>query len=134
MSGGHLDNREVVLLYKRARVVVIPSICYEGFPRSVVEAYACGRPVVASRIGSLNELVEEGRTGLTFEPRNADDLSRVLNLTARNDQLIDSLGATARMTFSLKYGSSDNYHTLRRIYELAIQYRRTVQRDSHNLA
>src|SRR5690349_20665907 len=52
----------------RAAYLVMPSLSYEDAPRPLVEAFAAGLPVIASRIGSLAELVEPGRNGLLFEP------------------------------------------------------------------
>ena len=59
-----------------ADVQVIPSECYEGFPMVVLEAYACGTPILASRIGSLDEIVVEGETGMKFEPGNPADFGK----------------------------------------------------------
>jgi glycosyltransferase involved in cell wall biosynthesis len=52
--------------------VLVPSLGYEAFGRTIVEAYAAGVPVVASRIGALPEVVEEGVTGLLAEPGDPD--------------------------------------------------------------
>ncbi|NDP47665.1 MAG: glycosyltransferase, partial [Sulfuriferula multivorans] len=57
-----------------AVALVVPSIWYENFPRTIVEAFACGLPVIASRIGALADIVTDGVTGLLFEPANARDL------------------------------------------------------------
>ena len=52
----------------RARALVLPSICYEGAPRTVVEAYAAGVPVIANRNGALPSVVADGVTGLLVDP------------------------------------------------------------------
>ena len=57
-----------------ATCLLLPSLWYEGFPRTIVEAFACGTPVIASRLGSMIDLIDDGRTGLLFEPGNAGDL------------------------------------------------------------
>jgi len=56
----------------QARALVLPSICYEGAPRTVVEAYAAGVPVVANRHGALPSVVGEGVTGLLVDPASHD--------------------------------------------------------------
>ena len=60
-------------ILKKAMFMAFPSECYENFPCSIIESFACGTPVIASRIGGLEELIEEGKNGLLFEPGNLDD-------------------------------------------------------------
>src|SRR5207253_481877 len=72
---GRRTPDEVLDLIGDASCLVMPSIWYETFGRTIIEAYAKGTPVVASRIGALAELVEDGRTGLLFTPGDAADLA-----------------------------------------------------------
>lgn len=65
---------EIKDIVGKARFSVIPSEWYENNPLSVIEAQCLGTPVLGARIGGIPELIEEGRTGMTFESRNADDL------------------------------------------------------------
>src|SRR5207248_11750079 len=74
-----------------AACLVMPSVWYETFGRTIIEAYAKGTPVLASRLGAMAELVDDGRTGLLFEPGNAGDLA------ARADDLLADPGRLARM-------------------------------------
>ncbi|MBW3552585.1 MAG: glycosyltransferase family 4 protein, partial [Gemmatimonadetes bacterium] len=64
---GRVDRPAVLEAMKSARALVLPSLSYENFPMTVVEAFATGLPVIASRIGSLPQIVEHEATGLTFE-------------------------------------------------------------------
>ncbi len=66
---------ELVRLIGGALFSVYPSLCYETFGRSIVESFAVARPVVASRIGALAELITDGEDGLLFRPGDADDLA-----------------------------------------------------------
>ena len=59
---------------RRALALVVPSIWFEGFPLVVLEAYAAGTPVIASRLGSLGEIVADGTTGLLVPPNDPDAL------------------------------------------------------------
>ena len=79
-----------------ARALVVPSRWYEVFPRIVAEAYALGVPVIASRLGSLAEIVADGETGLHSEPGDAADLARALRRLADDRDLVERLGAGAR--------------------------------------
>ena len=54
--------------------LVIPSDCFEGFPLTIVEAFACGVPVIGSRLGGIGEVIQHGRSGLLFEAGDATDL------------------------------------------------------------
>ncbi len=104
----------------RAAAVVIPSIWYENFPRTLVEAFACATPVIASRIGALATLVEDGRTGLLFEPGNAQDLSAKLAWAHAHPQRMAAMGQAARQRYLADYSPEVNYRRLIEIYREAI--------------
>ena len=71
---GHRPIQEVLEIVGEAACLVMPSIWYETFGRTVVEAFAKGTPVIGSRMGAMAELIEDGQTGLLFRPGDADDL------------------------------------------------------------
>jgi GT2 family glycosyltransferase len=79
-------------------VLVVPSIWPENSPIVIQEALLSGVPVIASRIGGMPELVQDGRNGLLFEPRDAADLGRALRRLLDEPDLLDSLRAGARAT------------------------------------
>ena len=64
---------DVPQLMKAAKFLVFPSECYETFGLVAVEAFACGLPVIASRLGAVAEIVDEGRTGLLFRAGDPGD-------------------------------------------------------------
>jgi glycosyltransferase involved in cell wall biosynthesis len=72
---GYLQQEDVSRAVRRAAILVMPSEWYEAFPLVAVEAFANGLPVVASRLGSMAEIVEDGRTGLHFTTGDARDLA-----------------------------------------------------------
>jgi glycosyltransferase involved in cell wall biosynthesis len=115
-------NRDTVMnIVGRAAVQIIPSECYEGFPLAVVEAYACGTPVIASRIGSLDEVVEEGVTGIKFEPGNSRDLAVKVHAFWSNAVQRSILRQSTRGMFEQKYTEDRNFETLMTIYEAVIK-------------
>lgn len=105
----------------RAAYLVVPSIWYEGFPRTIVEAYAAGVPVIASRLGSLAEVVKDGETGLLFEPGNVEDLTNKLRWAEGNPTAMRAMGKAARQIYDELYTPLKNYEQLLRIYEDARQ-------------
>jgi len=105
-------------LVRRARAVLVPSIWYEAFSRTIVEAYAAGVPVVASRIGALPEVVEEGVTGLLAEPGDADSWAGAV-AALRDDELSLRLGEGAYRAWRERYTPERNLEMLERIYREA---------------
>ncbi|MFY7866997.1 glycosyltransferase family 4 protein [Roseateles sp.] len=104
-----------------AMALVLPSIWYENFPRTLVEALAAGLPVIASRIGALADLVRDGETGLLFNPGDSDDLSRVLTWAAQHPQEMAQMGRQARIEYEAHYTPQKNLAQLLAIYEEAIR-------------
>ena len=118
---GYLERSRLLEEISKARAIVVPSRCYEGFPRVVVEAYAAGVPIVASRVGSLAELVEEGVTGLQFRMGDPDDVARALSELAHSDELCERLGTGARKRYDELYSPEKTMAELLAIYREAIR-------------
>lgn len=114
----------VYALMASAVALVVPSLWYEGHPRTVVEAYANGLPVVASRHGALAGLVDGGRTGLLFEPGRADELAERIAWAAEHPDQMAQMGEQARRTYESKLDAQANHRLLVDIYDDAIRARR----------
>lgn len=117
---GLTPKTEVLQAIKSAQFVVVPSICYEGFPMAIVEAFACGTPVLCSRLGSMEEIVEDGVTGLHFEAGNARDLAEKAQWLIDNPERAREMGQNARNEYLAKYTPEKNYEMLMDIYQQAI--------------
>ncbi|MBL1407789.1 glycosyltransferase family 4 protein [Sphingobacterium faecale] len=120
---GGFQNQEALHKYlSESQALIIPSIWFEGMPMTVLEAFACGTPVIASRIGILEEMVDEGENGFLFEPNNAKSMKNTLdtwqNLTLDKKKTISE---KCKKDFSDKYSSQKNVLLLERIYQKAIQ-------------
>ncbi|PKG23766.1 glycosyl transferase [Niallia nealsonii] len=110
------QNEEVVLQYmKNARYLVVPSIWYEGFPMTIVEAYSFGTPVICSSIGSLKEVVEDGITGFHFENNNSFQLGKVIE-KALSYERYDQMCNKVFQKFNENYTAEINYKQLKGIY------------------
>ncbi|MGC9946219.1 MAG: glycosyltransferase family 4 protein [Bryobacteraceae bacterium] len=117
---GRLGHCEVLSQMAAAKCVVVPSICYETFGRAAAEAYSVGSPVIASRIGALEEMVENGRTGLHCEPGDPADLARAMIWVTQNQPAVARMRMEARLEYLEKYTAERNYGLLVSIYERAI--------------
>jgi glycosyltransferase involved in cell wall biosynthesis len=110
---------EVLDLVGEAAFLVMPSLWYETFGRTIVEAYAKQTPVVASRHGAIAELVDDGVTGMLFEPGNAGELAAKAMELWRHPNL-PGIRRAAREAFERRYQADANYQQLVQIYRTAI--------------
>jgi glycosyltransferase involved in cell wall biosynthesis len=116
---GPLSRADCFTQLRNARFVVAPSLCYETFARVIVEAFACGTPVLASRLGAMAEVVTDGATGLHFSPGDPADLARkARQLTDEEPRL--AMARAAYREFIAKYTESRNHDLLMRIYGRAM--------------
>lgn len=106
-----------------ARLLVLPSLCYEGFPMAIREAFALGVPVAGSRLGSIPCIVENGRTGVLFNPGDVHDLLRAVREIWGNATRLEGMGVAAHAEFEDKYTADRNYASLMAIYAAAIALR-----------
>ncbi len=93
---GTLDAAALRELMRGARFTVFPSECYENCPMSILESFASGAPVVASRRGAIPDLVREGRSGLLFEPGDAADLAAKIRFLLDRPAVAAEMGLAAR--------------------------------------
>ena len=117
---GALSAAQVVQHMASCLALVIPSICFESFPRTLVEAFACGTPVLVSRIGALAGIVEDGVTGLHVTPGDAADLAAKMRWALANPERMADMGRAARLTYERLYTPDVNYRQLMDIYGQAI--------------
>ena len=129
-SMGALAQEAIYAEMARALALVLPSIWYENFPRTLVEAYANGLPVIASRLGALPELVEDGVTGLLFEPGNAQDLALKMQWAHAHPLEMATMGHNARARYEAEYTADRNYQQLMAIYRGAIEEVASSRRTS----
>ncbi len=107
----------------RAKLLVLPSLCYEGFPMAIREAFALGVPVAGSRLGSIPCIVEDSRTGVLFTAGDARDLHRAVRDIWGDATGLERMATAARAEFEDKYTAERNYASLFEIYAAAIASR-----------
>ena len=120
---GALPPSEVQSRMAGAAALVVPSICYEGLPMAVAEAYAAGTPVIASRLGSLADLVEDGVTGLVVAPGDPADLARAVARILDDPQAARRMGDAARAAYLRDWTEDSTTTALLAIYDKALAAR-----------
>lgn len=118
---GWRDRADVLALVKGARLVVFPSVWYETFGLGIVEAFAAGRPVIASGHGAMADLVEEGRTGRLVPPGDASALAAAVAETWSDPDLAAKMGKRAREAYERRYTAERGYAALMETYEIALE-------------
>jgi glycosyltransferase involved in cell wall biosynthesis len=118
---------EVYSMMGSARALMFPSEWYEGLPRTIVESLAKGTPVIASRLGSMTELIDHNRTGYLFEPGDREDLARQVEaLLNQTDSARTQMRQAARLEYESRYTANQNYAVLIDSYDKAMAARGMV--------
>ena len=100
---GFVKGKALEDLTKGALCVACPSVCYDNFPNVILEAYAYGKPVIASRLGALPEIVEEEKSGLTFTPKSAAEIAQCIRKLYLSAEETEKMGRYARKLCEEKY-------------------------------
>lgn len=117
---GVLESEEVRNRMRAAAYLVLPSIGHEQMPMTVLEAFANGLPVIASRRGALADMIQHGVTGLLTCPGDAADLAAAIAWAETHPGHMEEMGRAAYAEWERKYTASINYNILVDIYEDAI--------------
>ncbi len=120
---GHLSGGALKATIQAASIVVVPSEWHENSPMSVLEAMAHAKPVVASRIGGVPELVRDGATGFLFQPKNGEELSGRIKTLLNDRSLRSRLGLQARRTVENEYSIDRHAGELLSLYSRLIPAR-----------
>jgi glycosyltransferase involved in cell wall biosynthesis len=103
---------EVHRRMRSAGYLVLPSLAHDPAPRPLIEAFAHGLPVIASRIGRLAELVEPGRNGLLFAPGSARELARRLAWAEAFPEKMRRMGECAKADYQARFLADWSYQRL----------------------
>jgi glycosyltransferase involved in cell wall biosynthesis len=116
---GRRSSDEVTQLMGQAEFLVFPTECYEGMPRTVIESFAVGTPVVASNIGSTATMVVPGETGFHFTPGSVAELRERVEWCSQNLDQLRAMRSRARHEFEKNYTGTANARMLLAIYASA---------------
>ncbi|CAA0081630.1 Putative teichuronic acid biosynthesis glycosyltransferase TuaC [BD1-7 clade bacterium] len=117
---GRVPSAQIPAFLEASDFLVLPSLCYEGFPMTIAEAFACSTPVIASRLGSMAEIVTHQSTGLLCPPGDADSLREAVLTLAAAPATISEYGQNAFKIYQQQYTEAANYQRLMQIYQEAI--------------
>lgn len=111
-TGWRADALEILSLMD---IYVLPSLS-EGVPRSIVEAMMLGKPVVATRVGGIPEIVKNGETGLIIDPEDKEGLANAILELAKNKGLREKFGEKAEIVAVGEFSIKDNVAGLEEVY------------------
>jgi len=118
-----VSHESVYELIGQAAFLILPSQCYENFPRVVIEAFATGTPVIASKLGAMAEIVADGYNGLHFKPGDPGDLARKVRDILADPTKLRQMRQSARKTFDQHFTAAANHKVLTAIYERVMRGR-----------
>jgi len=113
---GYKQSDKLRSILAKAKFVVIPSEWYENNPRSVLEAFAFGKPVISADIGGIPELVKHDERGLLFTPGDGDQLRSHIEYCVTHPKEAIRMGMNARQYVLDKHNPEDYYDTLMNVY------------------
>lgn len=114
---GQQTHDYVIESIKKCLFLVFPSEWYETFGMSIIEAFAAGKPVVASNLGAMASIVKHKQTGLLFEAGNSLDLAEKITCMLLNSAGTIKMGENARREYESKYSPERNFDQLMAIYQ-----------------
>lgn len=113
---GFLKGKELENLISNSLAIICPAIWYENMPNTVLEAYAYGKPVIASNIGCFPELIDDGKTGYLFTPKDSKDLANKIIQLVTNEQY-KLFGKNARLKVENEFNPNQHFDKLKSLFE-----------------
>jgi len=128
---GFQDKVNIARHLKRCKALIFPSIWYEGFPLAILEAFSTGTIVIASDLGAMAEIIQNGINGLLFEVGNEQALvDKIIEINTQ-PELAKRLAANARLNYLSHYTPEKNYDLLIGIYKNALALKLHQQEHKH---
>lgn len=114
---GHKIGEELHDLIRKSKFVVLPSVWYENYPVSLLEAGALGKAVVGTRLGGIPEIIRDGENGFLAEPNDANDLREKIQRLAGDRDLAERMGRRAREMVVETNSPAEHYKKIKQLYE-----------------
>jgi glycosyltransferase involved in cell wall biosynthesis len=117
---GPMWGKELEVVLSACDFVVLPSEWYDPSPYVVLQSYSFGKPVIATRIGGLQDMIINDKTGKLVEIKNPKELSSAISVLFNNKQMISEFGKNARALLLEKYSTSRYYDFTKSIFDKLI--------------
>ncbi len=117
---GWFNNMENV--YPKSHVVCLPTFYLEGLPKVLLEAAACGRPMIATDVPGCREIVDDGYNGLLVKPKDVDSLARAMRRLADNPNLRTAMGMKNRALVEKLYSNNLIFLKYLQLYHKSLGY------------
>lgn len=114
---GFMQREEAFKIIQKSRAIIVPSKWYEGFPMTIAESFSLGVPVIGSKVGNIESIIDDRTSGLLFEMNNKTSLKEIIDHIFYNKEKNEELGENAYKTFYKYYTDENNYKTLSSIYQ-----------------
>ena len=131
---GKLDKQQVFQQMKNCNALIFPSIWPEGMPLTIIEALACGTPIITSKSGAMLDMIADNYNGLYFELGNAADLNKKINEWQQfSEDKKNAFRENALDTYYKKYTPEKNFKQLIYIYKSVTGYPQHTNTDTHKV-
>ncbi len=117
---GHVSNDKISSFYNASDVFLFPTLRVEGFPRVLIEAMSCGKPVIASRIGGIRSIIDDGKNGLLITPGKTEALIDKALFLIKNEGFANKLATNAREKAIKIFSLEKMMEETVKVFELAI--------------
>jgi glycosyltransferase involved in cell wall biosynthesis len=118
---GFVKSDKVLEYQRKALFLIMPSVWYETFGRVILEAYSVGTPAIVSNLGAMPESVEDGKTGLLFNPGDADDLARKVRYAMDHRDQLPEWGRNGRRKLEMQFTADVAHQRLIAIYQQVVE-------------
>lgn len=109
---GWTDRNDIKYVYSCADVVFVPSVCFDAFPRIVLEAMAAGKPVISTRYGGVVEIIVDGVTGYIVDPFNLDEVVTKVSDILRDHKKLEAMGRAGYDRVVTDFNSADKINMI----------------------